>query len=577
MEHCSEPGNARDCEGENGDYDESEDDKEPTGQGKKRKVMSRNKASPVSTRPPPRAPGTSVRRPFDGVEYAHLENGDDDGEQSGTVASSSSSRKPSVTSMQEEEKVAIKAPKSSRKDTRPSSVPDIPESTEERPNPMRVGSLPLTNKGRLRLYSQRVCDKVEAKGTTTYNELVQELSDDSVAENEETGGQEANGQESIRRRVYDALNVLAALDIIAFDHKDIQWVGIDKSKAVHEITRRQAAAEAAASGLGPMVFPQRHEHEGDEESEEPEDDDMDIEQLQKSMASESGMISPEHSYKIKRLEEAKELEREQRHEAREQEREERRRQRKLQRDEEKRSQAMDTDPSMTDVGPNGSSELSDEAHTRRKTERQQRRRRTPRHQTPDVSERAGNGEDVEEDMDDDREDEETRRRRRRERRERKERKEKRAQRRMDKEAEAIAAAKQGRIQLPFLVVRMPGYVGQSSDSESGISVESRIREEQKAKKSGKSKRQCEATGEKISTVEIRIPQHEELSVISDTEILGDLGLNSVSMEELQTMLPGDLMDSVQYVTNSSYLQPHPQSHVTVQSGFEREIYSAPLS
>lgn len=49
------------------------------------------------------------------------------------------------------------------------------------------------------------------------------------------------------------------------------------------------------------------------------------------------------------------------------------------------------------------------------------------------------------------------------------------------------------------------------------------------------------------------------------------------MDELQTMLPDDLMDSVQYVANSSYLQPHPQSHVTVQSGFEREIYSAPLS
>ncbi|KAF9301921.1 hypothetical protein BGZ74_006094 [Mortierella antarctica] len=297
MERYSEPDDIRDREGEKaGVDDESEEDKEPTGHGKKRKVVSRNKASPVSARPLPRAPGAGVHRPLDADEYAHLDNGDDE---SGTVASSSSSRKPSVTSMQGEENVAIKATKSSRKDTRHSSVPDIPESAEEHPNPMRVGSLPLTNKGRLRLYSQRVCDKVEAKGTTTYNELVQELSDDSIAENEETGGQEANGQESIRRRVYDALNVLAALDIIAFDHKDIQWVGIDKSKAVHEITRRQAAAEVAASGLGPMDFPQRHENEGDEESEEPEDDDMDIEQLQKSMASESEMISPEHSYKIK--------------------------------------------------------------------------------------------------------------------------------------------------------------------------------------------------------------------------------------------------------------------------------------
>lgn len=66
-------------------------------------------------------------------------------------------------------------------------------------------------------------------------------------------------------------------------------MGIDKSKAVHEITRRQAAAAAAAtaeaaSGSGPLVIPRRHEQEGDDESEEPEDDEMDIEQLQVTWA-----------------------------------------------------------------------------------------------------------------------------------------------------------------------------------------------------------------------------------------------------------------------------------------------------
>lgn len=125
MERYSEPDDTRDREGEKaGVDDESEEDKEPTGHGKKRKVVSRNKASPVSARPLPRAPGAGVHRPLDADEYAHLDNGDDE---SGTVASSSSSRKPSVTSMQGEEKVAIKATKSSRKDTRHSSVPDIPE------------------------------------------------------------------------------------------------------------------------------------------------------------------------------------------------------------------------------------------------------------------------------------------------------------------------------------------------------------------------------------------------------------------------------------------------------------------
>lgn len=122
MEHCSEPDDARDREGENDDDDESEEDKEPTSQGKKRKVVSRNKMSPMATRP--LDPHTSIAQrtsmPLNGFEYAL---GDDD---DGTVASSASSRKPSVT-MQEEERVVIKASKSARKDPRRSSIPDIPE------------------------------------------------------------------------------------------------------------------------------------------------------------------------------------------------------------------------------------------------------------------------------------------------------------------------------------------------------------------------------------------------------------------------------------------------------------------
>jgi hypothetical protein len=53
----------------------------------------------------------------------------------------------------------------------------------------------------------------------------------------------------------------------------------------------------------------------------------------------------------------------------------------------------------------------------------------------------------------------------------------------------------------------------------------------------------------MTMVEIQIPQQEELGIMSDTEILGELGLNTVTRDELETMLPKDLMDAVQYTIN----------------------------
>lgn len=37
-------------------------------------------------------------------------------------------------------------------------------------------------------------------------------------------------EKNIRRRVYDALNVLLALDIIAGDKKEIQWNGLPNAR-----------------------------------------------------------------------------------------------------------------------------------------------------------------------------------------------------------------------------------------------------------------------------------------------------------------------------------------------------------
>ncbi|KAL4189929.1 hypothetical protein AMTRI_Chr08g209510 [Amborella trichopoda] len=83
----------------------------------------------------------------------------------------------------------------------------------------------------LRQFSMRVCEKVESKGRTTYNEVADEL----VAEFTNLGGslatpdQQQYDEKNIRRRVYDALNVLMAMDIISKDKKEIQWKGLPRT------------------------------------------------------------------------------------------------------------------------------------------------------------------------------------------------------------------------------------------------------------------------------------------------------------------------------------------------------------
>jgi len=80
-----------------------------------------------------------------------------------------------------------------------------------------------SNKG-LRHFSKRVCDKVKTKMVTTYKEVADELVAECVGNNESPTF--LYDQKNIRRRVYDALNVLMALDIIAKNKKDITWKGL---------------------------------------------------------------------------------------------------------------------------------------------------------------------------------------------------------------------------------------------------------------------------------------------------------------------------------------------------------------
>eukprot|EP00042_Codosiga_hollandica_P046518 m.490288 g.490288 ORF g.490288 m.490288 type:complete len:513 (+) comp57249_c1_seq1:316-1854(+) len=77
----------------------------------------------------------------------------------------------------------------------------------------------------LRHFAMRVCQKVKDKGTTTYNEVADELVLEQDGEIEPDSN-DAHAPKNIRRRVYDALNVLMAMNIIAKDKKEIRWIGL---------------------------------------------------------------------------------------------------------------------------------------------------------------------------------------------------------------------------------------------------------------------------------------------------------------------------------------------------------------
>uniref|UniRef100_A0A8D1RB28 E2F/DP family winged-helix DNA-binding domain-containing protein n=1 Tax=Sus scrofa TaxID=9823 RepID=A0A8D1RB28_PIG len=60
----------------------------------------------------------------------------------------------------------------------------------------------------LRHFSMKVCEKVQRKGTTSYNEVADELvSEFTNSNNHLAADSQAYDQKNIRRRVYDALNV----------------------------------------------------------------------------------------------------------------------------------------------------------------------------------------------------------------------------------------------------------------------------------------------------------------------------------------------------------------------------------
>lgn len=78
----------------------------------------------------------------------------------------------------------------------------------------------------LRHFSMKVCQKVESKGRTTYNEVADELVRDFSSPQTTSATGVQFDEKNIRRRVYDALNVLMAINVIRKEKKNIQWCGL---------------------------------------------------------------------------------------------------------------------------------------------------------------------------------------------------------------------------------------------------------------------------------------------------------------------------------------------------------------
>uniref|UniRef100_A0A674NDH4 Transcription factor n=1 Tax=Takifugu rubripes TaxID=31033 RepID=A0A674NDH4_TAKRU len=84
----------------------------------------------------------------------------------------------------------------------------------------------------LRHFSMKVCEKVQKKGVTTYNEVADELvAEFSSSDNHMSPNDHVYDQKNIRRRVYDALNVLMAMNIISKEKKEIKWIGLPTNSA----------------------------------------------------------------------------------------------------------------------------------------------------------------------------------------------------------------------------------------------------------------------------------------------------------------------------------------------------------
>jgi transcription factor Dp-1 len=111
----------------------------------------------------------------------------------------------------------------------------------------------------LRHFSKLVCDKVKEAGTTTHSEVADRL----VSELLENASENPRKEKNIRRRIYDALNVLQAAGVLAKSNKSITWVGLpsgedrnrelSRVRLLRERVELQQAVRAKQDQLGELL------------------------------------------------------------------------------------------------------------------------------------------------------------------------------------------------------------------------------------------------------------------------------------------------------------------------------------
>ncbi|KAH7857705.1 hypothetical protein Vadar_015568 [Vaccinium darrowii] len=73
---------------------------------------------------------------------------------------------------------------------------------------------------------ESVASGLESKGRTTYSEVADEIVAEFTESNNSAVSLDKVEEKNIGRRVYDALNVLMALDVIVKEGLEIRWKGL---------------------------------------------------------------------------------------------------------------------------------------------------------------------------------------------------------------------------------------------------------------------------------------------------------------------------------------------------------------
>jgi hypothetical protein len=121
----------------------------------------------------------------------------------------------------------------------------------------------------------KVCEKVKQKSVTSYNEVADELVNEYCGftsafstVNEPAASLSSvheldywsYDQKNVRRRVYDALNVLMAMNIISKEKKEIKWIGLpcNKKQECHDFEaekkRKQEVVESKSEYLKELIL-----------------------------------------------------------------------------------------------------------------------------------------------------------------------------------------------------------------------------------------------------------------------------------------------------------------------------------